>query len=112
MRPRRDDDALVDVLDVILRDGVVLKADIIISVAEVPLVGVQLTALVAGMETMTEYGLFESWDDDRRSRAIAGSPKAEAESDDSPHSQTETTPLSQTEIPDTLTIDLEDPSES
>ncbi|RQG98450.1 gas vesicle protein GvpM [Natrarchaeobius oligotrophus] len=70
MRPRKDDEALVDVLDVLLRDGAVLRADVIVSVADVPLVGIKLTAAIAGMETMTDYGLFEQWDVDRRRSAI------------------------------------------
>ncbi|MFC4245500.1 gas vesicle protein GvpM [Natribaculum luteum] len=71
MEPSRSDDALVDVLDVLLRDGVVLRADVVVSVAEIPLVGIKLTAVVAGMETMTEYGLFEEWDTNRRAAAVA-----------------------------------------
>ncbi|MDS0474876.1 gas vesicle protein [Natrinema sp. 1APR25-10V2] len=71
MRPRKDDDALVDVLDVLLRDGAILRADVIVSVAEIPLVGIKLTAAIAGMETMTEYGLFEEWDATRRSAAVS-----------------------------------------
>ncbi len=70
MRPTNDRDALVDVLDVILRDGVVLRADVIVSVAEIPLIGIKLTAVIAGMETMTAYGLFEEWDTSRRKRAV------------------------------------------
>ena len=70
MRPTNDRDALVDVLDVILRDGVVLRADVIVSVAEIPLIGIKLTAVIAGMETMTSYGLFEEWDTSRRKRAV------------------------------------------
>lgn len=71
MRPRKDDDALVDVLDVLLRDGAILRADVIVSVAEIPLVGIKLTAAIAGMETMTEYGLFEEWDAERRQAAVS-----------------------------------------
>ncbi|GAB3029841.1 gas vesicle protein GvpM [Natronobiforma cellulositropha] len=70
MKPTKNEDALVDVIDVLLRDGVVLRADVIVSVAEIPLVGVKLTAVVAGMETMTDYGLFEEWDTTRRARAV------------------------------------------
>ncbi|MDJ1431718.1 gas vesicle protein [Halostagnicola sp. A-GB9-2] len=70
MMPRKDDEALVDLLDVILRDGVILRADVIISVAEIPLVGLKLTAALAGMDTMTEYGLFEEWDVERRRSPI------------------------------------------
>ncbi|AHF99895.1 gas vesicle protein GvpM [Halostagnicola larsenii XH-48] len=70
MMPSKDDEALVDLLDVILRDGVILRADVIISVAEIPLVGLKLTAALAGMDTMTEYGLFEEWDVERRRSPI------------------------------------------
>lgn len=70
MKPQNDEDALVDLLDVVLRDGAILRADVIVSVADVPLVGIKLSAAIAGMETMTEYGLFEKWDVDRRARAV------------------------------------------
>ncbi|QSW99300.1 gas vesicle protein GvpM [Haloterrigena alkaliphila] len=71
MRPRKDEETLVDVLDVLLRDGAVLRADVIVSVADIPLVGIKLTAAIAGMETMTEYGLFEEWDVERRRSALS-----------------------------------------
>ncbi|EMA41852.1 gas vesicle protein GvpM [Halobiforma nitratireducens] len=73
MRPRKDDEALVDVIDVLLRDGAVLRADMIVSVAEIPLVGIKLTAAIAGMKTMTEYGFFEEWDARHRRRHESGS---------------------------------------
>lgn len=59
MRPTRGDDAVVDLLDVILRDGVVVEADVIITVADIPLIGISLRAAVAGMTTMARYGLLE-----------------------------------------------------
>lgn len=71
MEPSKGDDELVDLLDVILRDGAVLRADVIISVADIPLIGLKLTAAIAGMETMTDYGLFEEWDTERRAAATA-----------------------------------------
>lgn len=71
MKPRRDDDAVVDLLDVILRDGVVIEADVIVSVADVPLVGICLRAAVAGMTTMNEYGMLNR--SDRRRRSVGGS---------------------------------------
>lgn len=73
MKPSRtDEDAVVDLLDVLLRDGVVVEADLVISVADIPLVGVKLRAAVAGMTTMTEYGMFESFDRAHRARAMEG----------------------------------------
>ncbi|WP_137288338.1 gas vesicle protein GvpM [Natronorubrum halophilum] len=70
MRPQKNEETFVDVLDVLLRDGAILRADVIVSVAEIPLVGIKLTAAIAGMETMNEYGLFEEWDIERRRTAI------------------------------------------
>lgn len=64
MKPTRNDDAVVDLLDVILRDGVVVEADVIISVADIPLVGISLRAAIAGMTTMQEYGIFEAHESD------------------------------------------------
>lgn len=69
MKPTRDNDALVDVLDVLLRDGAMLQADVLITVADVPLVGINLQAAIAGMTTMREYGFFEDWDIEARHRA-------------------------------------------
>lgn len=62
MKPTRSDDAVVDVLDVILRDGALVEADVVVTVADVPLVGIRLRAAIAGMSTMTRYGLFEARD--------------------------------------------------
>ncbi|WP_435348178.1 gas vesicle protein GvpM [Haloarchaeobius sp. HRN-SO-5] len=63
MKPtKREEDALVDLVDVLLREGAVVEADVLVTVADVPLVGLKLRAALAGMSTMTEYGLFEDWD--------------------------------------------------
>ncbi|MBI3974684.1 MAG: gas vesicle protein [Chloroflexi bacterium] len=48
---------LVDVLDRVLDRGLVVQADVIICLAGVPLVGLNLRAVVAGIETMLDYGL-------------------------------------------------------
>ena len=61
MKPQRDRDALVETLDIILRDGVVLEADVVIGLAEVPLIGINLRAAIAGMTRMTQHGYFEYW---------------------------------------------------
>ena len=63
MEPTREVHAtLVDLLDRILDKGLVIHADVIISVAGIPLIGVNLRAALAGMETMLEYGLLKDWD--------------------------------------------------
>jgi len=67
MEPTRDTHAtLVDLLDRILDKGLVLNADIIISVAGIPLIGVNLRAAIAGMETMLKYGVMQAWDTQTR----------------------------------------------
>lgn len=64
MEPVRDtQSALVDLLDRILDKGLVIYADVIVSVAGVPLIGVNLRAALAGMETMLKYGVMVDWDE-------------------------------------------------
>lgn len=53
---------LVDLLDRVLDRGVVINADIIISLAGVPLIGVNLRAALAGIETMIQYGVMRKED--------------------------------------------------
>jgi hypothetical protein len=65
MNPERES-CLVEVLDRLLNKGAVLNADLIISLAGVPLIGVTLKAMIAGMETMLEYGIMEDWDKSSR----------------------------------------------
>ncbi len=75
MEPTRDTHyTLVDLLDRVLDKGVVLYADIIVSVAGIPLVGVNLRAALAGMETMLSYGVMQEWD--QKIRAVKGLEKA------------------------------------
>lgn len=67
MEPTKDEThAIVEFVDVLLRDGAVIEADVIVTVAGVPLIGISLRAAIAGMTTMTEYGLFEEWDTNYR----------------------------------------------
>lgn len=53
---------LVDLLDRVLDRGLLINADIIISLAGVPLIGINLRAALAGMETMVKYGIMREWD--------------------------------------------------
>lgn len=70
MEPTRETKAtLVDLLDRVLDKGLIIHADLIVSVAGIPLIGVSLKAALAGMETMLEYGMMEDWD--KAQRAIA-----------------------------------------
>ncbi len=53
---------LVDLLDRILDKGVMLNADIIISISGIPLIGINLRAAIASVDTMLRYGIWEDWD--------------------------------------------------
>jgi hypothetical protein len=61
MKPEREND-LVDLLDRLLNKGIILNADLIISVGGVPLIGISLKAALASIETMLDYGMMEAWD--------------------------------------------------
>lgn len=75
---------LTDVLDRLLDKGLIVNADIVISVAGIPLVGVVLRAAVAGMETMLAYGMMENWDKSTRLLALDPSKGTATESRISP----------------------------
>ncbi len=63
MEPIRERSAtLVDLLDRVLDKGLIIHADVIISLSGIPLIGVNLRAAIAGMETMLEYGIMRDWD--------------------------------------------------
>jgi len=61
---------LNDLLDRALNKGLMLRADVVIAMAGVPLVGVSLHAAIAGMETMLEYGMLVDWDEAIRSERL------------------------------------------
>lgn len=65
MRPIREKEAtLVDLLDRLLDKGLVLNADLVITMGDVPLIGINLKAAIAGMETMLQYGLMQEYDEE------------------------------------------------
>ena len=72
MQPSRNG-ALVDLVDRILAKGILLQADLIISVGGVPLIGVNLKAAIAGLTTMVDYGIMETWDETMRRHVLAES---------------------------------------
>jgi hypothetical protein len=58
MEPLRTESVgLVDLLDRVLDKGLILDADLIISLAGVPLIAVSLRAAIASVETMAKYGM-------------------------------------------------------
>jgi hypothetical protein len=77
MDPERENN-IVDLLDRCLNKGIILNADVIISVAGVPLIGISLKAAIASIETMLDYGMMEAWDERTRVWCAAESTKKEA----------------------------------
>ncbi|MDG6934506.1 MAG: gas vesicle protein [Nitrososphaerota archaeon] len=76
MEPERSGHGtLVDLLDRVLDRGLVLNADIIISLAGVPLIGLNLRLALAGIDTIIDYGV---WDEAQRIvvRAQGGAKRA------------------------------------
>lgn len=57
-----ENSALLDLLDRVLDKGLVVQADIVITLAGVPLLGVNLRAALANMDTMISYGMMEGLD--------------------------------------------------
>jgi gas vesicle structural protein len=58
LEPTRDQgDALADVIDAVLDKGLVINADIMVSLAGVELLGIKVRAALASFETAARYGL-------------------------------------------------------
>jgi len=57
---------MADLLDRVIDKGVVIKLDVIVGVAGIPLIGISLHAAVAAIETMLRHGLLEGWDTQTR----------------------------------------------
>jgi hypothetical protein len=55
--PTRQKDSLADVVEMLLDKGVVINADIAVSVGETELLGIKLRAAIASFETAAQYGL-------------------------------------------------------
>ncbi|MDP4013263.1 MAG: gas vesicle protein [Candidatus Nanopelagicales bacterium] len=63
---------VTDLLERILQRGVMLRLDVIISVADIPLIGLSAQLAVASIETMNAYGMLGTWDADSRKEALRG----------------------------------------
>jgi hypothetical protein len=71
--PTRRSDGLPDVVEMLLDKGVVINADIAVSIGDTELLGIQLRAALASFETAAEYGLeFPDGTDMRRVEAASG----------------------------------------
>ncbi|MEW6424280.1 MAG: gas vesicle protein [Bacillota bacterium] len=56
-KKQKDEDTLVALVDRLLDKGLVINADIVVSVAGVELLGVKIRAALASFETAARYGL-------------------------------------------------------
>jgi len=54
---------LADLLDRALDKGILLNADILVTLAGVPLLAANLKLALASVETMLEYGIMSDWDE-------------------------------------------------
>lgn len=70
MRPKREYSALVDLLDHALEKGLFLSADVIITVADVPLIGLNLKLALASIETMLKHGMMSDWQEAYRALEV------------------------------------------
>jgi len=52
---------IVDLIDRILEKGAIVSADLIVTVAEVPLLAANLRLALASVETMIKYGVMNDW---------------------------------------------------
>ena len=74
---------LVDLLDRVLDKGLFLRADLVISLAGIPLIGATLSLAVAGTQTLLKYGILSDWDEAIRAvppsqrQLLCGRPEAE-----------------------------------
>jgi hypothetical protein len=69
----RQKDSLADVVEMLLDKGIVVNADIIVTIGETELLGIHLRAAIASFETAAEYGLeFPDGTDTDRINEITG----------------------------------------
>jgi L-cysteine desulfidase len=72
-KPTRSQGDLAELIETLLDKGVVINADIAVSVGDTELLGVKLRAALASFETAAEYGLeFPSGTDMERVQKAAG----------------------------------------
>ena len=78
--PTRTQSDLADVVELLLDKGIVINADIAVSVGDAELLGIQLRAAIASFETAAKYGLeFPTGTDTDRIEEIADATSVEAD---------------------------------
>lgn len=58
---KNDKIGIVELIDRTLNKGVIVNADLIITVADVPLLAANLKLALASVETMLKYGVMNDW---------------------------------------------------
>jgi L-cysteine desulfidase len=77
-KPTRNQGDLAQMLDTLLDKGVVINADVAVTVGDTELLGIQVRAAIASFETAAEYGLeFPGGTDMERVREASGVDAAE-----------------------------------
>ncbi|WP_425499692.1 gas vesicle protein GvpJ [Halorarum halobium] len=96
-RPTRSRDGLAETLELVLDKGLVINADVVVSVGDTELLSVELRAALASFETAAEYGLrFPAGTDTDRVAAAADVPPVR----DRPEGQTRLSDLEDLRIED------------
>ncbi len=76
VQPSRQQSDLADVLEMLLDKGIVINADIAVSIGDTQLLGIQVRAAIASFETAAKYGLeFPEGTNMRRVAEAVGDPE-------------------------------------
>jgi hypothetical protein len=90
-KPTRSQGDLAEMLEMLLDKGVVVNADVVVSVGDTELLGIELRAAIASFETAAEYGLeFPTGTDMERVESAANISSDPSESDAETGSSSET----------------------
>ena len=82
-KPTRQKSDLADVLELVLDKGIVINADIAVTIGETELLGIEIRAAIASFETAAQYGLaFPSGTDMRRVEQASGREPLEIENEE------------------------------
>ncbi|SDY65545.1 gas vesicle protein GvpJ [Halopenitus persicus] len=100
-KPTRSQGDLAEMLEMLLDKGVVVNADIAVSVGDTELLGIELRAAIASFETAAEYGLeFPTGTDMKRVESAADISPDQSDPASETQSETESTnPLSDDSTP-------------
>ncbi|MDL5363088.1 gas vesicle protein GvpJ [Halalkalicoccus sp. NIPERK01] len=81
-KPTRQQSDLADVLELVLDKGIVINADIAVTIGDTELLGIEIRAAIASFETAAQYGLaFPSGTDMRRVEQASGREPLEIENE-------------------------------